>query len=109
MKLNPLPARIGDLRFKLKLPSSNEIEHLQKLISELRRAKLDAIKSFNNDLTSAARLLRAERESYGVSLRALASQMKFSAAYVSDVELGRRGLSEAFLKKYFTALTQLLK
>lgn len=36
------------------------------------------------------RQLRLERERIGISARALARKLKLSAAYVSDLELGRR-------------------
>ena len=44
--------------------------------------------------------LRSLREAKGISLRSLAKQMGWSAAYQSDVELGRRGpLQEKWVRK----------
>jgi len=40
------------------------------------------------------------REYKNVSLRELARRLGFSAAYLSDVELGRRGCSNALLANY---------
>ena len=49
---------------------------------------------------------RIRRRAAGVSLRELAGRMGFSAAYVSDLELGRRGWSENLMKRYIKALAE---
>ncbi len=46
-----------------------------------------------------AQLLRAERQRKRISLRAMARTLGISAAYLSDVELGRRSISVSFLEK----------
>lgn len=42
--------------------------------------------------------LRAAREQKGLSLRTCAAKLKLSAPYLSDVELGRRGMSDGNLE-----------
>ena len=44
--------------------------------------------------------LRDRRMKYGISLRAMSKRMGFSAAYISDVELGRRLCTKTILKFY---------
>ena len=44
--------------------------------------------------------LRKVREGTGISLRALARQLGFSAAYLSDIELGRRMCTGRILEAY---------
>lgn len=44
--------------------------------------------------------LRQTRTAAKVSLREMARRMKFSAAYVSDVERGRRTATVTFLRAY---------
>ena len=44
------------------------------------------------------------REAAGISLRALARTLKFSAAYVCDLEKGRRQWSMRLVRKYLNAL-----
>jgi DNA-binding transcriptional regulator YiaG len=44
--------------------------------------------------------LRAARERLGLSLRACATHLGVSAAYLSDVERNLRNCTPAFLKKY---------
>lgn len=46
------------------------------------------------------RELRLERKSKGVSLRAIAKELGYSAAFISDCELGRRNLSPEAINKY---------
>jgi cytoskeletal protein RodZ len=44
--------------------------------------------------------MRRLRNSEGKTLRAVARAMNLSAAYLSDLELGRRGWSESLQKAY---------
>jgi len=44
--------------------------------------------------------LRAERQESGVTLRAMARRLGFSAAYVSDVERGRRAALPRLVAEY---------
>lgn len=44
--------------------------------------------------------MRKEREAAGVSLRSMAKAMAFSAAFLSDLERGRRNWSDASFKFY---------
>lgn len=47
---------------------------------------------------------RARRKQAGLSLREVARRMGFSVAYVSDLELGRRGWNDGLMKRYVNAL-----
>jgi transcriptional regulator with XRE-family HTH domain len=44
--------------------------------------------------------LRSAREEAGLSLRELARRLDFTAAYLSDIELGRRRVTEAIALAY---------
>lgn len=48
--------------------------------------------------------MRQRRERAGVGLRELARKLDVSAAYLSDLELGRRGWRNAKLRKAYEAL-----
>lgn len=48
--------------------------------------------------------LRNERESRGMSLRTMAGKLSYSPAYVSDMELGRRGWTESKVAAYLENL-----
>lgn len=48
--------------------------------------------------------MRKLREKTGVSLRTLATRLNFSAAYVSDLELGKRAWSDELETLYISAL-----
>lgn len=48
--------------------------------------------------------LRREREDSGISLRHLAKRIGISAAYLSDLELGRRTMREAIAQRIDTAI-----
>ena len=50
------------------------------------------------------RYLRSKR---GLSLRSVAEKMKVSAAYLSDLELGKRNWSQERANQYVSALEQL--
>lgn len=43
--------------------------------------------------------LREERKNKRISLRDMAKRLEISAAYLSDIELGRRGISISFYEK----------
>ena len=47
---------------------------------------------------------RKRRKQSGLSLREVARRMKFSVAYLSDLELGRRGWNDDLMKQYINAL-----
>lgn len=49
---------------------------------------------------------RARRKTANVSLRELARRMNLSAAYLSDLELGRRGWNETLTARYIKALRE---
>lgn len=51
--------------------------------------------------------LREMRKNKGVSLRKLAKHVKYSAPYVSDVELGRRNPTVEFVGKFYSAIDAL--
>ena len=57
------------------------------------------------DHIEAGRRIRALRESTGMSLRWLATQMGFSAPFISDLELGRRNWTEYNFNKAVRLLT----
>lgn len=48
--------------------------------------------------------MRKLRQAAGLSLREVARQMGRSAAYISDLELGRRGWSGTLIRAYEKAL-----
>ena len=48
--------------------------------------------------------MRALRKAAGKGLRQIAGAMDFSPAYVSDLELGRRGWSEELIERYKKAV-----
>lgn len=50
---------------------------------------------------------RKYRKKFGLSLRALAKEMGFSAPYLSDLELGRRAWNEQLIYRHEAALTKL--
>jgi transcriptional regulator with XRE-family HTH domain len=52
---------------------------------------------------------RKIRKQYGLTLRAVATKMGVSAAYVSDLELGRRNWSPAVSAQYDNAMRLLNK
>lgn len=79
-----------------------------KTYRELRRA-VDELVAAEDEVTHARQkhaaaqirvgaALRAAREEKGLSLRECASRLKLSAPYISDVELGRRGMSDGNLE-----------
>lgn len=47
---------------------------------------------------------RRLRQAKGKSLRTVASKLKFSPAYLSDLERGRRGWNEILLERFERAL-----
>lgn len=56
------------------------------------------------DDEATGQMLRAERVAAGFSLRSIARALHFSAPYVSDLELGRRGWTEEKAAAYREAL-----
>lgn len=56
------------------------------------------------DPVATGGLMRAGREQAAVTLRTLAKRMGISAAYLCDLELGRRGWNEGLLEEYMKAL-----
>lgn len=48
--------------------------------------------------------MRKLREAADLTLREVARRLEFSAAYISDLELGRRDWSEGLIKAYRNAL-----
>ena len=48
--------------------------------------------------------MRSRREQAGISLRELARRVEWSAAYVSDLELGRKVWTDRKLKRYVKGL-----
>lgn len=48
--------------------------------------------------------MKQERQQTGLTLREVARRMGFTAAYISDLELGRRGWNDAKVKAYRIAL-----
>lgn len=59
------------------------------------------------DHTIVGRDCRNWRLSDRVSLRALAKELKVSAPYLSDLELGRRNWSSELIGRYFEGLAKL--
>lgn len=60
-----------------------------------------------NDPRVTGQMLRKEREQAGMSLRAMAHNVKRSAAYLSDLERGRRNWSADKIAEYRRILGQL--
>jgi transcriptional regulator with XRE-family HTH domain len=56
------------------------------------------------ELFFAGATMREARRAAGLSVREVARRMDLSAAYVSDLELGRRSFSETLARRYLTAL-----
>lgn len=56
------------------------------------------------DQQKTALQARAFRLSSGISLRTIAKRMEISAAYLSDLELGRRLWSEEMCKRFRAAV-----
>jgi ribosome-binding protein aMBF1 (putative translation factor) len=56
------------------------------------------------DDKSFGALMRDVRKRKGLSLREVAKRCKWSAAYVSDLELGKRGWNDAKHKRYSKAI-----
>lgn len=48
--------------------------------------------------------MRAMRKASGNSLRSVANAMSLSAAYISDLELGRRAWSDALIERFKKAV-----
>lgn len=59
-----------------------------------------------NDPRVTGQMLRKEREQAGMSLRAMAQKVQRSAAYLSDLERGRRNWSEEKIAEYRRILGQ---
>ena len=49
-------------------------------------------------------LMRQRREKTGISMREVSRRLKFSAAYVCDLELGRRAWSQPLVTRYLEAI-----
>lgn len=49
--------------------------------------------------------MRRMREKSGLSLSVVAGKMGYSKAYLSDMELGRRGFGATQIRKFKSALT----
>jgi predicted transcriptional regulator len=56
------------------------------------------------DAAETGRQMRALRKAAGKGLRQIAGAMNFSPAYVSDLELGRRGWSDSLVEQYKKAV-----
>lgn len=74
----------------------------QKAVDDAHAAQGDAMKR-------AAIKLRILREKHGVSLRELAVRLELSAAFLSDVELGRRNLARTVADRYIDELAKIAK
>jgi transcriptional regulator with XRE-family HTH domain len=61
------------------------------------------------DMAALAEQLRAERVASGESLNCVASRMKISAPYLSDLERGRRNWSSGLVDRFRRALKGTLK
>lgn len=77
------------------------------LLTNADRCLKEAQRRYSEDQIFIGQCLRMEREGRKVSLRALAKQMKLSAPYVSDLELGRRNWSQVTMANYGHALDSL--
>lgn len=102
-----------------------EIEHLERRLINLYRPPLNTVVPKEPSLNGIPQYLtcpqchgegtvenpayrgqemRRLRQAAGLSLREVARQMKLSAAYVSDLELGRRAWSKRLINDYGKAI-----
>lgn len=72
-----------------------------KTIAVIRLIKMLQIQHKETGATA-----RAARQARFISLRAMARRLKVSAAYVSDLELGKRNWSMTKIRAYEKALEQ---
>lgn len=77
------------------------------LMVNTERCMTEAKRRYNEDQLAIGHCMRLQRESDGVSLRALSRQMKLSAPYVSDLERGRRNWSPITMANYRHSLDSL--
>jgi DNA-binding transcriptional regulator YiaG len=86
--------------------TKNQLERAG-ILGEIMRAEasiLAAQSAHRNALWVIAAHLKAKRQKAGLSLREVARRMQFTPAYVSDVELGRRGCPVKFADEYLKAI-----
>ena len=80
---------------------STTYRELRRAVDRLVAAEDGVTKARQTHLDAQVRLgaaLRACRERKGLSLRECSKKLKVSAPYLSDVELGKRGLSDGNLE-----------
>jgi len=81
----------------------NSTEIYKKIIDEIKsQVDMDAKAHVVSDKTNkrAGYMLRSVRDANRVSLRRVAKQMGISAAYLCDLELGRRWWSVELVRQY---------
>jgi predicted transcriptional regulator len=86
--------------------TKNQLERAG-ILGEIMRAEVAILtaKSAHCDrLRAIAAHLKSKRQKAGLSLREVARRMQFTPAYVSDVELGRRGCPIGFADEYLKAI-----
>lgn len=59
------------------------------------------------DSVATGKKLRSMREEAGLALKPIATRMKRSVPYLSDLELGRRGWSEDRAQQFVAAIKEL--
>lgn len=80
---------------------STTYRELRHAVDDLVKAEDEVTRARQKHLDAQVRVgaaLRAARERKGLSLRECATKLKLSAPYLSDVELGRRGISDGNLE-----------
>lgn len=80
-----------------------KLTELQEALRERAIAKLRidlAKKSYSLANLRVGKAFRKERKEAGIGLREMARKLNISAAYLSDIELGRRNLPEVRTFKF---------
>lgn len=80
-------------------PTAIKTDHLNSAIVMKKRCSTRVV-IWKADKAALGGAMRRVREDCGVGLRQLAKSIGFSAAYLSDCELGRRELNLENLAKY---------
>jgi len=82
------------------------IERMIRLLSELqsREATMRIVRMATH--AEVGRAMREMRQSNGLSLRETAHRLKCSAPFLSDMERGRRGQTNEWIRKFKKALSR---
>lgn len=84
--------------------SKKQIAEVFKKLEEAGWAVDSAMEDYERAKGEVGKSLRSVRQAKGMTLRELARKLELSAAFVSDVELGRRYPSQKTMEKILAAL-----